>query len=87
MYEAVHSALPADGAFFTAAVADWKVIKTKNQKLKKQNGMFQLLIYRNRRYFSICLKAEKNRPKMVIGFAAETENILINAKSKLKKRL
>ena len=87
MYEAVHSALPADGAFFTAAVADWKVIKTKNQKLKKQNGMVPTFdLSETEDILASVSKLKKNRPKMVIGFAAETENILINAKSKLKKK-
>lgn len=87
MYDAVHSSLPADAAVFTAAVADWKIKKTEQQKLKKQTGnlpAFELM--ENKDILASVAKLKKNRPKIVMGFAAETENLLENAKSKLIKK-
>ena len=87
MYAAVHSSLPADAAFFTAAVGDWKIKKTEGQKLKKQDGKlppFNLI--ENKDILASVSQLKKNRPKVVIGFAAETEKILENAKIKLQKK-
>ena len=87
MYDAVHSSLPADAAVFTAAVADWKIKKTEQQKLKKQTGnLLAFDLTENRDILASVSKLKKNRPKIVMGFAAETENILENAKSKLMKK-
>jgi len=87
MYDAVHSSLPADAAVFTAAVADWKIKKTEQQKLKKQTGNLPAFdLTENKDILASVSKLKKNRPKIVVGFAAETENILENAKSKLIKK-
>ena len=87
MYDAVHSSLPADAAVFTAAVADWKIKKTAQQKLKKQTGNLPAFdLTENKDILASVSKLKKNRPKIVMGFAAETENILENAKSKLMKK-
>ena len=87
MYDAVHSSLPADAAVFAAAVADWKIKKTEQQKLKKQTGNLPAFdLIENKDILASVSKLKKNRPKIVMGFAAETENILENAKSKLMKK-
>ena len=87
MYDAVHSSLPADAAVFAAAVADWKIKKTEQQKLKKQTGNLpDFDLTENKDILASVSKLKKNRPKIVMGFAAETENILENAKSKLVKK-
>ena len=87
MYDAVHSSLPADAAVFIAAVADWKIKKTEQQKLKKQAGNLPAFdLIENKDILASVSKLKKNRPKIVMGFAAETENILENAKSKLMKK-
>ena len=87
MYDAVHSSLPADAAVFTAAVADWKIKKTEQQKLKKQNGNLPAFdLTENKDILASVSQLKKNRPKIVMGFAAETENILENAQSKLMKK-
>ena len=87
MYDAVHSSLPADAAVFAAAVADWKIKKTEQQKLKKQTGNLPAFdLTENKDILASVSKLKKNRPKIVMGFAAETENILENAKSKLMKK-
>ena len=87
MYDAVHSSLPADAAVFAAAVADWKIKKTEQQKLKKQTGNLPAFdLTENKDILASVSKLKINRPKIVMGFAAETENILENAKSKLMKK-
>ena len=87
MYDAVHSSLPADAAVFAAAVADWKIKKTEQQKLKKQTGNLpDFDLTENKDILASVSKLKKNRPKIVMGFAAETENIIENAKSKLMKK-
>ena len=87
MFDAVHSSLPADAAVFAAAVADWKIKKTEQQKLKKQTGNLpDFDLTENKDILASVSKLKKNRPKIVMGFAAETENILENAKSKLMKK-
>ena len=87
MYSAVHSSLPADAAVFTAAVTDWKIKKIEQQKLKKQTGNLPAFdLTENKDILASVSKMKKNRPKIVVGFAAETENILENAKSKLIKK-
>ena len=87
MYDAVHSSLPADAAVFAAAVADWKIKKTEQQKLKKQTDNLPAFeLTENKDILASVSKLKKNRPKIVMGFAAETENILENAKSKLMKK-
>ena len=87
MYDAVHLSLPADAAVFTAAVADWKIKKTEQQKLKKQTGNLPAFdLTENKDILASVSQLKENRPKIVMGFAAETENILENAKSKLMKK-
>ncbi len=87
MYDAVHSSLPADAAVFAAAVADWKIKKTEQQKLKKQTGNLpDFDLTENKDILASVSKLKKNRPKIVMGFAAETENILENSKSKLMNK-
>ena len=87
MYDAVYSSLPADAAVFTAAVADWKIKKIEQQKVKKQTDNLPALdLIENKDILASVSKLKKNRPKIVMGFAAETENILENAKSKLMKK-
>jgi len=87
MFDAVHSSLPADAAIFTAAVADWKIKNANNQKVKKQTGKLPTFdLIENKDILASISQLKKNRPKFVMGFAAETENIIEHAKSKLKKK-
>ena len=88
MLAAVEDALPADVAIFVAAVADWRVANTAQQKLKKQPGKStpELPLVENPDILAAIAKRKAQRPKLVIGFAAETENIAANAKAKLAKK-
>jgi phosphopantothenoylcysteine decarboxylase/phosphopantothenate--cysteine ligase len=88
MLDAVEGALPADVAIFAAAVADWRVASAGDQKIKKQPGQAtpELMLTENPDILSTVAHRETGRPGLVIGFAAETENVLINAKAKLAKK-
>src|SRR6185437_2324812 len=88
MLDAVERALPADVAIFAAAVADWRVANAAQQKLKKQPGKStpELPLVENPDILATIAKRKSQRPNLVIGFAAETENIAANAKAKLAKK-
>jgi phosphopantothenoylcysteine decarboxylase/phosphopantothenate--cysteine ligase len=88
MLDAVERALPADVAIFAAAVADWRVANAAQQKLKKQLGRStpELPLVEYPDILATIAKRKSQRPKLVIGFAAETENIAANAKAKLVKK-
>jgi phosphopantothenoylcysteine decarboxylase/phosphopantothenate--cysteine ligase len=87
MLEAVRAALPADVFIAAAAVADWRVEKTGDQKLKKGSGVARSLsLVENADILAEVAKAGATRPTMVIGFAAETENVLESAKAKLSRK-
>ena len=87
MLKAVEAALPADVAIFAAAVADWRVAEAGRQKLKKGEGgppMFAMV--ENPDILATVAHRKAKRPKLVIGFAAETTNVIANAKDKLKRK-
>jgi len=85
MLVAVERALPADVAIFGAAVADWRVANTSAQKLKKTAGKNApaLSFAENPDILATIAHLKAKRPQLVIGFAAETENVAANAKAKL----
>lgn len=80
MVEAVMSALPADCAIMVAAVADWRV-EISPTKLKKDDGPPKLKFVRTRDILAE-ISVHGQRPRLVIGFAAETENVVENAIAK-----
>jgi phosphopantothenoylcysteine decarboxylase/phosphopantothenate--cysteine ligase len=87
MLDAVLGALPADAAVFAAAVADWRVGDNKPQKLKKSaNGAPNLILVENPDILATVARRKTRRPALVIGFAAETENVIEHAKEKLRKK-
>jgi phosphopantothenoylcysteine decarboxylase/phosphopantothenate--cysteine ligase len=88
MLKAVEFALPSDIAIFAAAVADWRVTNAGGQKIKKNPGAKtpELELTENPDILSTIAHLTKNRPLLVIGFAAETENVIANAKSKLARK-
>ncbi len=88
MLEAVKAALPADIAIFAAAVADWRVAKPKAEKIKKSasNEPAKLKLVENPDILRAIGNLKSGRPHLVIGFAAETEAVLKNAKKKLKSK-
>ena len=88
MLKSVEHALPVDIAIFAAAVADWRVANAGDQKLKKQAGKTtpELSLVENPDILATIARQKTQRPKLVIGFAAETENVLANARAKLAKK-
>ena len=87
MLHQVETALPADIAIFAAAVADWRVAHEGEQKLKKTAaGMPPLQLVENPDILATISKLPNLRPALVIGFAAETENLIENAKAKLARK-
>jgi phosphopantothenoylcysteine decarboxylase/phosphopantothenate--cysteine ligase len=88
MLAATERALPADVAIFAAAVADWRVASTAAQKIKKAAGKAvpELTFVENPDILSTIAHLKSKRPRLVIGFAAETENIAAHAKAKLASK-
>ena len=82
MLKATQENLPADVAIFSAAVADFKVKEKKNEKMKKQEYL-NLELEKNIDILNYVSKHNSLRPKLVIGFAAETNDVQKNAKKKL----
>jgi len=84
MADAVENALPADIAILVAAVADWKV-DAASSKLKKSDGPPQLSFTPNPDILAI-LGEHPDRPSLLIGFAAETNDVVANAEAKLRSK-
>jgi phosphopantothenoylcysteine decarboxylase/phosphopantothenate--cysteine ligase len=87
MLDAVEQALPADCAVFAAAVADWRIAAPGREKIKKtKDRMPALSLVENPDILATVAHRRSKRPRLVIGFAAETENVLTNAKAKLARK-
>jgi phosphopantothenoylcysteine decarboxylase/phosphopantothenate--cysteine ligase len=87
MRDAVERSLPADCAVFAAAVADWRVADAKREKIKKTKaGAPELALVENPDILATIAQRKSGRPQLVVGFAAETENLISNAKDKLKRK-
>ena len=88
MLAATERALPADIAVFCAAVADWRIAEQGTQKIKKKKGEPPpaLKLVANPDILKTIAGRKKGRPDLVIGFAAETENVLQHARKKLNSK-
>jgi phosphopantothenoylcysteine decarboxylase / phosphopantothenate---cysteine ligase len=87
MADAVMAALPVDVGVFAAAVADWRTAGDVVQKLKKDaEGPPRLELVENPDILATVSKLQTKRPRLVVGFAAETEKVLEHAKAKLKRK-
>ncbi len=87
MHEAVRAALPADIFVAAAAVADWRVENVGARKLKKSGtGAPTLSLTENPDILAEIAGSGTERPGVVVGFAAETENVLDNARAKLTRK-
>ena len=82
MFRETQNNLPADVAIFSAAVSDFK-IKGQNEKKIKKDDYINLNLEKNIDILNYVSNHNSLRPKLVIGFAAETDNIKKNAKKKL----
>ena len=86
MAEAVKNALPADVAVMVAAVADWRSTDELSQKMKKRGSAPPALRLTENPDILAMVAVSDQRPKLVVGFAAETEKVLENAKDKRKRK-
>jgi phosphopantothenoylcysteine decarboxylase/phosphopantothenate--cysteine ligase len=85
MFKATQINLPTDIAVFSAAVADYKINKKSQNKIKKQENL-NINLEQNIDILNYVSNHNSMRPKLVIGFAAETSNLDKNAISKLKNK-
>ena len=87
MLAACEDALPVDAAIMVAAVADWKPVKVAPEKLKKKAGeQRDIVVEETPDILATLSKRGKRRPALVIGFAAETENVEAHARAKIVKK-
>lgn len=88
MLAACERALPADIAVFAAAVSDWRAAKPQTKKIKKSGAKAapEISLTENPDILRTIAGLKKGRPKLVIGFAAETDDLEANAKAKLKSK-
>jgi len=86
MLSAAQSALPVDVAVCAAAVADWRVDAIANEKVKKSGGRLPSLSFVENPDILATLSHGKKRPRLVVGFAAETEKLLEHAREKLLRK-
>ena len=87
MLEAVQSALPADAAVFAAAVADWRVASASSSKIKKQAGKLPVLEFdENPDILAHVSQLTEGRPGLVVGFAAETDDVVAHATAKRARK-
>jgi phosphopantothenoylcysteine decarboxylase/phosphopantothenate--cysteine ligase len=87
MFEAVEKALPSDVAIFAAAVADWRAESPSASKIKKRTGATpSLKLTENPDILASVGHRKTARPHLVIGFAAETDDVVANAQAKLTQK-
>ncbi|MEL6437057.1 MAG: bifunctional phosphopantothenoylcysteine decarboxylase/phosphopantothenate--cysteine ligase CoaBC, partial [Pseudomonadota bacterium] len=87
MHDAVHQLLPADAAIFVAAVADYRPANASDEKIKKDKGGIDAVsLTENPDILKSVGTLQDGRPRLVIGFAAETQNLADNASAKLKRK-
>ena len=86
MLAAVEAALPADAAVMAAAVADWRVANAAGQKMKKGAAGLPVLEFAESPDILATLSRHARRPGLVVGFAAETENVVAHAEAKRARK-
>ena len=86
MNQAVRAALPADAAVMVAAVADWRPRQYVGEKIKKRGSAPPALMLTENPDILTNLAGSDKRPELVVGFAAETEDVIGNAKKKRKRK-
>ncbi|WP_417256558.1 bifunctional phosphopantothenoylcysteine decarboxylase/phosphopantothenate--cysteine ligase CoaBC [Celeribacter halophilus] len=87
MQAAVEKALPAEVAVFAAAVADWRVASQSGSKIKKQQGKLPVLEFsENPDILAGVSQMSEGRPRLVVGFAAETDDVIAHATAKRARK-
>ena len=85
MFKQTQKSLPVDVAIFSAAVSDFKINEKKNLKIKKSTDLM-ISLEKNVDILNFVSNHNSMRPKLVVGFAAETDNLETNAIAKLKNK-
>ena len=86
MLAAVEAELPADIFIAAAAVADWRVAAVASSKMKKQGSPPTLALTENPDVLASVARRQRDRPALVVGFAAETDHLLEHARAKLARK-
>ncbi len=87
MLDAVEGVLPVDAGVFAAAVADWRVKRESGSKIKKVKGALPILEFaENPDILAEVSQMKKGRPGLVVGFAAETDDVVDNATAKRQRK-
>jgi phosphopantothenoylcysteine decarboxylase/phosphopantothenate--cysteine ligase len=87
MLEAVQAALPVDAAVMAAAVADWRVTSASRSKIKKVAGALPVLEFEeNPDILATVSSLAEGRPGLVVGFAAETDDVVAHATAKRARK-
>ena len=86
MLEAVKKKLPAHIAVCAAAVSDFKPLSVKKNKIKKDSELKEIKIQRNPDILSYLGKNNRNKPRLLVGFSAETENLIKNSIKKMEEK-
>ena len=86
MFNEVKKALPTDIAVCTAAVSDFRPIFKNKQKLKKKISLDKIQLEQNPDILEFLGKNNRHKPKLLVGFSAETENIVENSIEKMKEK-
>ena len=86
MFEVVKKSLPVDIAVCTAAVSDFKPLVTKVNKIKKEIKLNEIKIEKNIDILNFLGKSNRHKPRILVGFSAETQDIIKNAKKKMEEK-
>tara|TARA_Y100001970_G_scaffold224279_1_gene276386 strand:+ start:15226 stop:16452 length:1227 start_codon:yes stop_codon:yes gene_type:complete len=86
MLEMVKKSLPVDIAVCTAAVSDFRPLFVKRNKIKKEKKINEIKIHKNVDILNFLGTNNRNKPKLIVGFSAETENLLKNAIKKKEEK-
>ncbi|GGC24044.1 hypothetical protein GCM10011371_09650 [Novosphingobium marinum] len=86
MADTVKRCLPADAAIMVAAVADWRTRDVASEKIKKRGSAPPALLLTENPDILATVAGLPKRPKLLVGFAAETEDVIFNAKEKRRRK-
>ena len=86
MLAAVEAALPVDAAVFAAAVADWRPASDSQRKIKKTEGGSSTVDLVENPDILATVTRSPQRPELVVGFAAETHDLVVNARAKRERK-
>ena len=86
MFNEIKKTLPTDIAVCTAAVSDFKPVMKNKQKLKKKINLDKIQLEQNPDILEFLGKNNRHRPKLLVGFSAETENIIKNSIEKMHEK-